>query len=306
MSDYLKLIRPLHWSKNVFVFAGLVFAEQNLLFNPQALLPVIATFVLFCVLSSSVYVVNDIKDAAQDRLHPTKRDRPIAAGRISVTTAGLLAALLVIVGLGGGLMINFLVMAVAAGYLLVNLLYTWYLKDHLIVDVMCIAAGFVLRALAGAVAIKVPISPWLIICTFTLCMFLGFGKRRCEIALWGGDRLAASDHRPVLARYSLELLGHLLSISAAVAVISFLLYTMDPHTSLKFGTNYLIYTTPLVIYGIFRFAVLIQSGKISGPVEIITRDWPFQTTVVLWGAMAFVIVHWGTVIQRWLHGLQQW
>lgn len=307
MGNYLRLLRPSHWSKNVFVFAGLIFAEhaeKNLLFDIAYVLPVIATFCCFCLLSSTAYIINDIADAKQDRLHPTKRFRPIAAGTVSISAAIVIAVVLAIAGLSGSFAINILVGMVTTSYLILNLLYSWWLKDHVIVDVMCIAIGFVFRALAGVMAINVPLSPWLVVCTFTLCMFLAFGKRRCEIALWANDLQQASNHRPVLKRYSPELLGHLLSISAAIAVVSFLLYTMDPQTSAKFGTNYLIYTTPLVIYGIFRFAVLIQTSKVTGPVQIITRDWPFQLTVLIWVGTTFLIVHWGTVIQGYLHALR--
>ncbi len=306
MGNYFRLLRPSHWSKNVFVFAGLIFAQKNLLFDIDYLLPVIGAFCWFCLLSSSVYIINDITDAEQDRLHPTKRSRPIAAGTVSIPIAIVIAVLLAVGGLTGSFAINILVGMVTTSYLVLNLLYSLWLKDHLIVDVMCIAVGFVFRALAGVMAINVPLSPWLVVCTFTLCMFLAFGKRRCEIALWADDRQQASNHRPVLKRYSPELLGHLLSISAAIAVVSFLLYAMDPQTSAKFGTNYLIYTTPLVIYGIFRFAALIQTSKVTGPVQIITRDWPFQLTVLIWTVAAFLIVHWGTVMQGWLHTLRSY
>jgi len=304
MNDYLKLLRPTHWSKNVFVFAGLVFAEQNLLFDLAYVLPVVTAFLCFCASSSVAYIVNDIMDADQDRSHPIKKNRPIAARRIPVRNAAGVAGLLAILALGGSAMINWLLVVVTAGYLVLNLLYSLRVKNYVIADVMCIAIGFVLRALGGVVAIRIPLSPWLIVCTFTLCLFLGFGKRRCEIAMWGDDRARASNHRPVLLHYSLELLGHLLGISAAVAVVSFLLYTMDPQTAAKFGTNYLIYTTPLVIYGIFRFAVLIETGQVTGPVDIITADRPFQITVLLWAVMAFVIVHWGPDIKQAVAALQ--
>jgi len=192
---------------------------------------------------------------------------------------------------------------VAVGYLILNCLYSWWLKNHVIVDVMCIAIGFVLRALAGVVAIEVPLSPWLLVCTFTLCLFVGFGKRRCELAVTNNDYQLASENRPVLERYSLELLGHLLTVSAGLAITTFLLYTMDPQTSQKFGTNYLIYSSPFVIYGIFRFAALIQTGKFGGPMEIFAEDRPFQASIGLWIVLVTVIVHWGPEIRAFLKKL---
>ena len=302
---YLRLLRPVHWSKNVFIFAALAFAEKNLLGDASKILASAYAFVAFCLLSSVAYVVNDIHDVDQDRQHPRKRHRPVASGEISTGSATALAVVLLILGLGMGFAFSFPLGMVCTAYLALNLAYSWYLKHHVIVDVMCIAIGFVLRALAGVVAVKVPLSPWLIVCTFTLCLFVGFGKRRCELAMAQNDYRVASDRRPVLARYTLELMGHLLTISAAVAVVAFLLYTMAPDTAAKFKTNYLIYTVPLVIYGIFRFAVLIQSGKFDGPMELFISDRPFQATVALWLIMAVVIVHQGEAIQRLIHRLAE-
>jgi 4-hydroxybenzoate polyprenyltransferase len=198
-------------------------------------------------------------------------------------------------------MVNVLLGLVSLSYLVLNLLYSWWLKHHVIVDVMCISIGFVLRALAGVVAIEVPLSPWLLVCTFTLCLFVGFGKRRCELAITNNNYHVASDRRPVLERYTLELLGHLLTISAAVAIMTFMLYTMDPQITQKFGTNYLIYSLPFVFYGIFRFASLIQTGKFGGPMEILAADHPFQVSIALWIVSVIVIVHWGPQIQALAH-----
>jgi len=307
----LRMLRPVHWSKNVFIFAALVFAQgdssspANLLFDPRKIAQGFYAFVCFCLLSSCVYVINDIHDVHQDRLHPRKRNRPLASGQISVGTAWTVALVLLIIGVGGSFAFSFPLGLVGTTYLLLNLAYSWYLKHKVIIDVMLIAIGFVLRAMAGVVAIDVPLSPWLLVCTFTLCLFVGFGKRRCELAIAGNDQQIASDRRPVLARYTLELLGHLLTISAAVAVITFLLYTMDPKTAAKFGTNYLIYTIPLVMYGIFRFAVLIQTGRFDGPIELLISDRPFQATIAAWLAMAIVIVHWGPEIRSLLKNLAQ-
>jgi len=303
LSAYFRLMRPFHWSKNIFVFAALIFAQQNLLFDKAKFFDTLYAFACFCLLSSFAYVINDIKDIDLDRQHPTKRTRPLAAGEIALPAAWLLAIGLLVVGLGGSFRLNILLGLVASAYLILNLLYSWYLKNHVIVDVMCIAIGFVLRALAGVVAIEVPLSPWLLVCTFTLCLFVGFGKRRCELAVTNNDYKSASDRRPVLERYTLELLSHLLIVSAALAITTFLLYTMAPETKAKFGTNYLVYSSPLVIYGVFRFAALIQTGRFGGPMELFAADRPFQSTIVLWTLMVIIVVHWGTNIQLFIHRL---
>ncbi|NLE30048.1 MAG: UbiA family prenyltransferase, partial [Phycisphaerae bacterium] len=232
-----------------------------------------------------------------DRQHPKKKFRPLACGQIGMGAAWFLVVGLLVLGLGGSFALNLLLGFVAIAYLLLNLLYSWWLKHHVIVDVMCISIGFVLRALGGVVAIEVPLSPWLLVCTFTLCLFVGFGKRRCELAVTNNNYHLASDRRPVLERYTLELLGHLLTISAAVAITTFMLYTMDPQTAEKFGTNYLVYSLPFVFYGIFRFASLIQTGRFGGPMEIFATDHPFQMSIVLWIVSVIVIVHWGPQIQ---------
>jgi 4-hydroxybenzoate polyprenyltransferase len=308
LAAYIRLLRPLHWSKNVFVFAALVFAQsegRNYLFDVAKWKISLEAFICFCLISSFAYVINDIHDVEHDRQHPRKKDRPLAAGVISIPSAWLLAVFLFVLGFAAGFAVNALLGVVACAYLALNVLYSWYLKNHVIVDVMCIAIGFVLRALAGVVAIAVPLSPWLMVCTFTLCLFVGFGKRRCEIAAVNNDYNLAVDRRPVLINYSLEALTHLLTISAALAITTFLLYTMDPQTALKFKTNYLVYSAPLVTYGVYRFAVLIQTGKYGGPMELFAADWPFQLTIALWIVMVVIIVHWGPNVREFLHRLSR-
>ncbi len=291
--DYIHILRPLHWTKNTFIFAAIIFAHQNMLFRIDKIFLSIVAFVAFSLVSSAVYIFNDICDIEYDRQHPRKRERPIASGRISKVSAGLVGGVILIIGGYIGFKVNALLGLILLGYLVLNLLYSRWLKERVIIDVMCIAGGFVLRAMAGVAAIGVALSPWLVVCTFTLCLFVGFGKRRCELAIMGDDRLAASDTRPVLTRYTTELLAHLLTVSAGVAIVTFLLYTMDPKTTERFGTNFLIYTIPLVIYGIFRFNVLIERGRFSDPMEILFTDKAFQLTIILWVLMCIVIVHWG-------------
>ncbi len=304
VGSYLRLLRPPQWVKNTFVFAAPVFARR--IFEPPVLLRTLVVFAAFCLLSSVVYIVNDLADREEDRLHPRKRLRPIAAGLISPGPAIAVAVLLLLVSLTLLLYLSPAALLVGLTYLILMLLYSWTLKHRMLIDVITISMGFVLRALAGAVAIPVAISPWLITCTFTLCLFLGFSKRRCELAAFA-DVNQAGLHRPTLLRYSTDLLNHLLSVSAGIAVVTFLLYCMDERTVSSLGTNYLIYTTPLVVYGIFRYAMLVESGQVSGPTDVVLSDLPFIATVVSWSALAVVIVYAGPALEswarRWLFGL---
>ncbi len=304
VAGYLRLLRPPQWVKNTFVFAAPVFARR--IFEPPVLLRTLVVFAAFCLLSSVVYIVNDLADREEDRLHPRKRLRPIAAGLIAPAPAIAVAVLLLLVSLTLLLYLSPAALLVGLAYLILMLLYSWTLKHRMLIDVITISMGFVLRALAGAVAIPVAISPWLITCTFTLCLFLGFSKRRCELAAFA-DVNQAGLHRPTLLRYSTDLLNHLLSVSAGIAVVTFLLYCMDERTVSSLGTNYLIYTTPLVVYGIFRYAMLVESGRVSGPTDVVLSDLPFIVTVVSWSALAVVIVYAGPALEswarRWLFGL---
>jgi len=310
LGGYIRLMRPMHWVKNVFVFAALAFTTHPASptfwvdLQKQAIASIQA-FICFCLISSFAYVINDIHDVKYDRQHPQKKDRPLASGVVSLPAAWVMAGALLILGFLAGFKVNMLLGLVAVSYLVMNVLYSWYLKNHVIVDVMVIAIGFVLRALAGVVAIEVPLSPWLMVCTFTLCLFIGFGKRRCELAIANNNYEVAVDRRPVLVKYSIESLTHLLTISAALAITTFLLYTMDSQTATKFGTNYLVYSSPLVIYGVYRFAVLIQTGKFGGPMELLATDRPFQITIVLWMGMVILIVHWGPRLRELLFQIKR-
>lgn len=303
VSHYFGLLRPRQWIKNVLLFAAAAFAKT--LTDPAVLLMVLLGFGVFCMLSSSVYVFNDILDRNEDRLHPTKRNRPIASGRVSVRAAVVLAGLLMAAALAGATLLAPLFGVIAFAYVVLQVFYSLILKHKPIIDAICIAMGFVLRAVAGAVLIHVSITPWLIVCTFTLCMFLGFGKRRCEIAMMGGVNSAVA-HRRVLAAYTPDLLNHLITVSAGIAIISFLLYTMDPRTIARLGTNYLIYTTPLVAYGIFRYTMLAERGEAAGPTEILLADRPLQVTILLWCVAAGAVIYKGPAIQKLLDWLRHW
>ena len=297
-ADVLRMLRPAHWIKNFFVFAALVFARR--LADPAAWAAAAAAFVGFCLLSSAIYVINDLADVDEDRAHPSKRARPIAAGRVARGPALIVAAICLVLGAGACAWVNTALLVVGLILVALNLLYTFGLKRMILVDVMCIALGFVIRAFAGGVAVGVPLSLWLLVCTFTLCLFLGFGKRRAEVAELAGDD--ANGRRVTLSHYTVPLLDQLLSISAGVAIVTYILYTLDPRTLQRLGTPYMFFTIPLVIYCFFRYAMLVEAGRIDGPTEAVTRDRPFSIGLVLWAILAAVLVTWGPAIQRALEG----
>lgn len=293
----VQLARPAQWIKNVFVFAALVFAQQRGL---DALLSALAAFGIFCVLSSAVYAFNDVLDYREDLKHPSKRHRPVARGAISRTSASIMAGLLAVAGAAASSLMpeGFLLTAIV--YLALNFLYSTWGKGRAILDVILIAIGFVLRALAGGQAIEVDVSAWLVICTFTLCLFLGFGKRRCELATLKNAKEATA-HRATLASYTPELLTQLLSTTGGIAVITFLLYTLDPYSP---SPRSMVFTTPLVFYAIFRYAMVIGRGTRTGPTDILIKDRPFLITAVLWTAITLGLVFWGETLERYLPRLR--
>ncbi|HPD29278.1 MAG TPA: decaprenyl-phosphate phosphoribosyltransferase [Phycisphaerae bacterium] len=291
MVNYIRLLRPADWIKNVFVFAALLFGKQ--LENRQAVMLSLLAFVTFCLASSAGYVLNDILDRKRDRLHPTKKDRPLACGTVSVASASAMVAVLVALCV----ILCWLTLPPAFWltvgiYLALSWTYSVALKHRMLLDVIVIAMLFVLRAIGGAEAISVEVSPWLLTCTFMLCLFLGFGKRRCEVAMIDNSH-AMRGHRPLLVRYTPDLLTHLLSTSAGVTIITFLLYTLDTTRKSPFEATKqnLIYTLPLVVYGVYRYAMLIELGKGTGPTDLILKDAPFLAAVLLWVLSAWAILY---------------
>ncbi len=285
--EIIKTMRPKQWVKNGIIFAALLFAQE--FFNPAAFLTVTAAFFVFCGLSGSVYIINDVLDRQGDSFHPAKRSRPIAGGNLSVRKA--LTAALIVLGcslpaafsLGAGFGFICLI------YLAVNLAYTLYLKHLVIIDVMTIALGFVLRAVAGGVVIGVEISHWLIICTILLSLFLGFGKRRHELVLLGENKHLA---RKILSEYSPYFLDQLIVIVAAATVVAYSLYTMSPDVTAKLQTARLNFTIPFVLYGIFRYLYLVhQKEKGGSPARILLTDKPLLIDIVLWLITAFLILY---------------
>jgi len=280
-------MRPRQYTKNLLVLAALVFArrlDDTILVSRAAL-----AFVLFCLLSSAVYLINDVVDVEEDRRHPDKRDRPIAAGYLPPLVALIAAAMLAAVGLAGSFWINQGLGAVASGYLGLQLLYQFVFKYRVILDVFAIAGGFVLRAVAGAEAISVEISPWLLICTLLLALFLGLAKRRGEMVLL---EEGAHAHRRTLGKYSLYLLDQMIAVMTASTLMSYCLYTISERTVQEVGSTRLMYTVPFVIYGIFRYLYLIhRRGEGGHPDRTLLTDRPLLVNVALWVITAALILY---------------
>ena len=283
---YLQIMRPSHWTKNMFVFAALIFGQR--LAVPLAVGRAIGSFFCFCLAASAIYIFNDIIDRKTDSLHPQKCKRPIAAGEVSVGSAAVVSTLCAAVAIIGSFLLARAFGIIIVAYIVLMILYSLLLKRMMILDCVVISIGFCLRAIAGAVVVEVFISPWLIICTFALCLFLAFSKRRSEIAQLRED---SESFRKTLAGYTPELLAHMLDVTSGLAVVCFLLYAMDERTFNIFGNNHLVYTTPLVLYCIFRFSALIQTGKYSDTVQLIFNDLPFQIGFVLWVIGCFIIIY---------------
>jgi len=285
----IRLLRPAHWVKNVFVLAPLVFAQR--LTDPQAVRNGVMAFAAFCLASSAVYVFNDIRDRAEDRLHPMKRLRPLAAGDVTVTSAAILGTILAIVSLALAASLGWPFFTVLAIYLALNQLYSAGLKHTVILDVMIVSLGFVLRVLAGGAAVHVQVSAWLLLCTFFIALFLAFSKRRHELILLAED---ASGQRPVLSHYSPAFLDQMINVVTASTVVAYAMYAISPETVEKFQTQHLIYTIPMVLFGIFRYLYLIyQKPSNRNPTEAILRDAPFLINLFIWAMAAVWIVYRG-------------
>ncbi len=282
----LRAMRPLQWTKNAVVFAALVFDRKLFEFGP--LLHSLLAAVAFCGVSSAVYLLNDLKDVDADRLHPKKRFRPIAAGLVTPTQAAVTAALLFALALAGGLLDGLRFVGVIAAYALLMVAYTAGLKTVVILDVFAISAGFVLRAAGGAVAIDVPISPWLYVCTMLLALFVGFGKRRSELSSLAG---AAAGHRANLEAYSLPLLDQLIGIVAASTVMAYSLYTFNATSGTREGGAMML-TIPFVVYAIFRYLFLVHRRDLGGsPEALLFADRPLLGAIAGWGFTSIAILY---------------
>jgi len=280
-------MRPHHWVKNVFVFAGLLFSKN--IFSPYLLGKVSVGFMIFSLAASSIYILNDIIDIENDRQHPKKKNRPLASGRLSNSGAWAAAVILALLAVSSAFWIDRQFFVIVVIYIFINIFYTLRLKHLVILDVMCIASGFVLRVLAGTALAGVIASNWLIICTITLSLFLGFSKRRHEIVLIGND---AKNHRKVLANYSLPFLDQMISVATACTVIAYALYTVSEETITRFGTRNLIFTLPFIFYGIYRYLYLIHEKRTGGnPTSAVLHDRPLLINCLLWGIVVFLIIY---------------
>ncbi|MDE2309356.1 MAG: decaprenyl-phosphate phosphoribosyltransferase [Betaproteobacteria bacterium] len=266
--ELLRLMRPHQWVKNAFVFTGLLFGHAW--HDPGMVSRVVIAFVAFCLASSTVYIINDIIDLEQDRHHPKKNLRPLVAGQVSITAAIILAAALGALGFGLAFVASKIVVIILVAYALMNVAYSLRLKHVVILDVFIIATGFMLRILAGTLGVGIPPSQWLLLCGMMVTLFLGFTKRRAEIIALNGDKTA---HRRVLEHYSPVLLDKMIGVTAAGLIMSYSLYTMNPDTIRIHGTSNLIYTVPLVMYGVFRYIYLLHHQSRGGdPSHDLVRD----------------------------------
>ncbi len=283
MLALLRALRPKQWTKNGLLFAALVFSQRYS--DLHAVRDVVIGFALFCAISSSGYIVNDLRDVEADRLHPRKKNRPIAAGLVPVPLAWGLAAVLMVGGVAGAFLLKPGFGVAAASYLLITLTYSTFFKHTVLLDVMLIAAGFVVRAVAGAEAIPVPSSPWFLTCTAFGALFIGFSKRLAEIRALGDT---AGAHRKILDEYSIPMLEQYISIMTGCAIISYALYAVDS----GHGPGMLL-TVPFVIYGVMRVMYLVEKGDGGAPEMMLLKDWPLQLCIALFGATAIVAMRFG-------------
>lgn len=280
-------LRPSQWTKNLLVFAGVLFGHR--LFDLSAVGRSLAAFAIFCGLSGVVYLLNDVLDRDRDRLHPLKSRRPIASGALPAWTALVAAAAIGVAALATSLLLSWQFAAVAATYVALLALYSGPLKNIVIIDVLTIAVGFVLRAVAGAVAVEVEISHWLLICTILLALFIALAKRRQEIVLLADD---ARSHRAILGEYSPYLLDQMIAVVTASTLISYAFYTISPETVLKFGTRWLGLTIPFPLYGIFRYLYLVHQREGGGsPADLLLTDRPLLACVALWALAVALIIY---------------
>jgi len=282
-------MRPNNWLKNVFVIAPLFVSGS--ITNYESVVSSTLVFIAFCLMSSAVYFLNDILDRDRDKIHPEKRTRPIAAGEIGLPVAVVMTVGLCSTSLALSIYVTPLVTGVLASYALVNVAYSLTLKHVVIADVFCIAIGFVFRVAAGAFAIGVQPTAWIIVATFLLSLFLALAKRRNELLVLGGD---STDHRPILDAYTPQFVDELISVVTPLTLITYLLYTLDPETTRRMNTDYLYTTGIFVVFGIFRYLYLVHRKNLGGsPTDIVVRDAPMIFAIVGWIAAFSIVVYLG-------------
>jgi 4-hydroxybenzoate polyprenyltransferase len=285
--NLLLSLRPGQWTKNLLIFAGVLFGRR--LADSAAVGRALAAFGIFCALSGVVYLVNDVIDREGDRLHPLKSRRPIASGRLGVGTALAAAFVIGLAALVSAFWLGTAFGTVATAYVGLMALYSGTLKNIVIIDVLTIAIGFVLRAVAGAVAVDVEISHWLLVCTILLALFMALAKRRQEIVLLSDG---ARSHRAILGEYSAYLLDQMIAVVTASTLISYAFYTISPETEVKFGTHWLGLTIPFPLYGIFRYLYLVHQREGGGsPADLLLTDRPLLACVALWALAVAIIVY---------------
>jgi 4-hydroxybenzoate polyprenyltransferase len=285
MRDIFSLIRIKHWIKNFFVFAPLIFS-QNLL-NFPLFLKTLITFLLLSIISSGLYILNDIFDLENDLEHPIKRNRPIPSGRVNKNFALILSIIFLTVPLFFSFLLTYKLSLIFIFYIFLNFFYSLIIKKILIIDVFIIAINFILRVFSGSVVALISVSNWLILCTLFLSLFLGFAKRRFEMILLGDN---AHKHREVLSSYSINILDKIIVILATSTIISYSLYSVSDETINKFGNGF-IYTIPIVLYGILRYLYLIYEKKEGEPTKLVLEDFPLFLTILIWVIFSIFIIY---------------
>ncbi|MBK6909643.1 MAG: decaprenyl-phosphate phosphoribosyltransferase [bacterium] len=296
LSAIIELLRPAQWSKNMILFAAVLFSPARVvLSNPEVILQALEGFAVFCMLSSAVYALNDLLDLQADREHPKKKNRPIASGRVSPAMAGALSVALGGIAVAWAFYLDKFFGMVGIAYLAANLAYSLGLKRAVILDVLILSLGFVLRAVGGVAIVRailpeVYLSYWLILCAFLLSLFLALAKRRHEIALLGE---AAASHRPSLAAYNLHFIDQMIAALSAATLVAYSLYTISDDTVSRYGTHALFWTLPFVVYGIFRYLYLIYTrGEGGDPSKLLVRDRATLLNVAMWALTTAAIVYW--------------
>ena len=289
LRQLLVSMRPHQWTKNLFVLAPLAFAQR--LYDLDGFVAASSGFMVFCLVSSSVYLINDLLDVERDRKHPVKSERPLAAGALSSRLAIVAAVVCLLAGVGWAFILSTGFGLVVGVYIFTMAGYSVFLKNVVILDVLIVAVGFVLRAIAGAVVIDEPFSSWLLICTLLLALFLALAKRRQELTLLAGQ---ASEHRRILGEYSPYLLDQMIAVVTASTLVSYALYTLAPETVERLGTDRLVWTLPFVLYGIFRYLYLVHQREEGGnPTRVLLNDRPILVTVALWAATVVALIYHG-------------
>lgn len=286
-ADWLRLFRPAHWIKNVFVLGPLLFSGRA--FDQYALTQALEAFVAFCLVSSGVYAINDVMDREADRVHPIKRERPVASGRIAPRSAVFGGLALMIMGLAVASLVNRAVVLFIALYVAINILYMWRLKGIVVIDVFAIASFFVIRLLTGAAAVEVAPSVWLLLCGGLLALYLGFTKRRHELVLLGDE---SAGHRGVLSQYTPAFLDQMSMVLMSVTVVCYIMYTLESATANAVGTNLLSYSTVFVLYGVFRYLFLVHQREGGSPTQTLLNDRQLLLVAACW------LVYCGLVIYR--------